>query len=131
EEYFDGASAEASSNASAASSGASAEVLSNASAEVSSDASAEAPTHLPGRSGVSGPCAAPGRVVVLTALHCWPPRRRRAGLGLRPDARAFLDGTRRFAQQITPDPGGSALTSGLGGRPLQARRLHVSSHMGP
>src|SRR5690606_16230737 len=57
--------------------------------------------------------------------------RRRAGLGLRPDARAFLDGTRRFAQQITPDPGGSALTSGLGGRPLQARRLHVSSHMGP
>ncbi|MGB7216507.1 MAG: hypothetical protein WBE98_15890, partial [Gammaproteobacteria bacterium] len=36
-----------------------------------------------------------------------------------------------FAQQITPDPGGSALTSGLGGRPLQARRLHVSSHMGP
>src|SRR5690606_20769407 len=53
------------------------------------------------------------------------------GLGLRPDARAFLDGTRRFAQQITPDPGGSALTSGLGGRPLQARRLHVSSHMGP
>src|SRR5690606_5829039 len=28
-------------------------------------------------------------------------------------------------------PGGSALTSGLGGRPLQARRLHVSSHMGP
>src|SRR5690606_33085297 len=33
--------------------------------------------------------------------------------------------------QITPDPGGSALTSGLGGRPLQARRLHVSSHMGP
>ena len=38
-------------------------------------------------------------------------------LGLRPDARAFLDGTRRFAQQITPDPGGSALTSGLGGRP--------------
>ncbi|HEY8445714.1 MAG TPA: hypothetical protein VIL01_01255, partial [Thermomicrobiales bacterium] len=41
------------------------------------------------------------------------------------------DGTRRFAQQITPDPGGSALTSGLGGRPLQARRLHVSSHMGP
>src|SRR5690606_1016613 len=67
----------------------------------------------------------------LTALHCWPPRRRRAGLGLRPDARAFLDGTRRFAQQITPDPGGSALTSGLGGRPLQARRLHVSSHMGP
>ncbi|MGB7215714.1 MAG: Hsp20/alpha crystallin family protein, partial [Gammaproteobacteria bacterium] len=27
--------------------------------------------------------------------------------------------------------GGSALTSGLGGRPLQARRLHVSSHMGP
>src|SRR5690606_8565636 len=84
-----------------------------------------------GRSGVSGPCAAPGRVVVLTALHCWPPRRRRAGLGLRPDARAFLDGTRRFAQRITPDPGGSALTSGLGGRPLQARRLHVSSHMGP
>src|SRR5690606_38214765 len=82
-------------------------------------------------SGVSGPCAAPGRVVVLTALHCWPPRRRRAGLGLRPDARAFLDGTRRFAQQITPDPGGSALTSGLGGRPLQDRRLHVSSHMGP
>src|SRR5690606_36198858 len=82
-------------------------------------------------SGVSGPCAAPGRVVVLTALHSWPPRRRRAGLGLRPDARAFLDGTRRFAQQITPDPGGSALTSGIGGRPLQARRLHVSSHMGP
>src|SRR5690606_20480848 len=35
----------------------------------------------------------------------------------RPDARAFLDGTRRFAQHITPDPGGSALTSGLGGRP--------------
>src|SRR5690606_25767782 len=33
------------------------------------------------------------------------------------------DGTRRFAQQVTPDPGGSALTSGLGGRPLQARRL--------
>src|SRR5690606_24176177 len=46
-----------------------------------------------------------------------PPRRGRAGLGLRPDARAFLDGTRRFAQHITPDPGGSALTSGLGGRP--------------
>src|SRR5690606_29362326 len=45
------------------------------------------------------------------------PRRGRAGLGLRPDARAFLDGTRRFAQHITPDPGGSALTSGLGGRP--------------
>jgi len=36
---------------------------------------------------------------------------------LRPDARAFLEGTRRFAQHITPDPGGSALTSGLGGRP--------------
>src|SRR5690606_8523344 len=95
------------------------------------DSRAPQPGRRAGRSGVSGPCAAPGRVVVLTALHCWPPRRRRAGLGLRPDARAFVDGTRRFAQQITPDPGGSALTSGLGGRPLQARRLHVSSHMGP
>src|SRR5690606_23196431 len=51
------------------------------------------------------------------AFTAEPPRRGRAGLGLRPDARAFLDGTRRFAQQITPDPGGSALTSGLGGRP--------------
>src|SRR5690606_6674928 len=78
------------------------------------DSRAPQPGRRAGRSGVSGPCAAPGRVVVLTALHCWPPRRRRAGLGLRPDARAFLDGTRRFAQQITPDPGGSALTSGLG-----------------
>src|SRR5690606_2782624 len=46
-----------------------------------------------------------------------PPRRGRVGLGLRPDARAFLDGTRRLAQHFTPAPGGSALTSGRGGRP--------------
>src|SRR5690554_4640393 len=40
-----------------------------------------------------------------------------SSLGLRPDPRAFIDGTRRFAQHITPDPHGSALTSGLGGCP--------------
>src|SRR5690606_41053420 len=52
----------------------------------------------------------------------------RAGLGLRMDARAFLDGTRRFAKQITTDPGGSALTSGLGGRPSRLDGS-TSAHM--
>src|SRR5690606_34802538 len=67
--------------------------------------------------------ASPSRAPPQGEFSFWPlctaepPRRGRAGLGLRPDARAFLDGTRRFAQHITPDPGGSALTSGLGGRP--------------
>src|SRR5690606_13885960 len=34
------------------------------------DSRAPRPGRRAGRSGVSGPCAAPGRVLVLTALHC-------------------------------------------------------------
>src|SRR5690606_28676906 len=99
------------------------------------DARADSRAPRPGRTarrfGVSEPCAAPGRVLVLTALHCRAAAPGTGGSWLAAGCASISRWNAKIRPTNHARSGRLGVDVGARRTPLRARRLHVSSHEGP